>query len=140
MTSSSSLKSGDVTASMPPGTWSFRPETTKGSGDINGSAVDLLKYDRALFGGYLLNQESMDILLDPIDKYGCGWEIFDGKIAHGGATPGFHTYHIIFEKDGQHLYAIMLANAGENRLDNFLIEQIEKAYNWIPESAEEKAA
>ena len=140
MTSSSSLASDDVTASMKPGAWTFRPETIKGSGDIHGSAVDLLKYDRALFGGYLLNQESMDILLDPIDKYGCGWEIFDNKIAHGGATPGFHTYHIIFEKDGQHLYAIMLANAGENRLDNFLIEQIEKTYKGMTESAEEKAA
>ena len=131
MTSSSSVMSGDVTASMPSDAWSFLPETTKGSGDIHSNAVDLLKYDRALFGGCLLSQKSMDILLDPIDNYGCGWEIVGNWIYHGGATPGFTTYHVIIEKDGHRLYAIMLANAGENKLDKILIGQLETSYDKI---------
>ena len=131
MTSSSSLASGDVTASMPPDSWSFLPETTKGSGDIHSNAVDLLKYDRALFNGCLLSQKSMDILLDPIENYACGWEIYEDVIGHGGATPGFTTNNIIFDKDGHHLYAIMLANSGENKLDKVLINQLETSYDKI---------
>ncbi|MBO4689122.1 MAG: beta-lactamase family protein [Clostridiales bacterium] len=131
MMSSSSLMSGDVTASMPEEAWSFIPASTKGSGDIHSSVVDLLKFDRALFGGYLLDEKSMEILLDPIDMYACGWEVFLGRCSHSGATPGFHTCHIIYEKNGKHLYAIMFANNGENRLERYVYDQLQSSFEKV---------
>ena len=51
----------------------------KGSGDIHSCASDLLAFDRALMGGKLLNEDSMEKMFDMEAKekpYNCGWLTF----------------------------------------------------------------
>lgn len=112
MTSTSSMAFGDVQASLPEGAYYFRPEYSKGAGDIHSNVVDILKYDRALFGGYLLSEESMETMLEPISTYACGFQIKGDMITHGGDTPGFTSAHYIIERNGQHLYVIGWSHQG----------------------------
>lgn len=117
MSSSTSMVDGNVTASFKENGFMFEIFYTKGAGDIHSNVVDLLKFERALFGGYLLNEESMNELLKPIDSYGCGWFIKDDEYYHGGATPAFATEIHTIDRKGKRLYIIMFANQGENRAD-----------------------
>jgi CubicO group peptidase (beta-lactamase class C family) len=139
MSRSSAMADDDLTAAMNPDAWddwyrdyfgdslSFYPEFVKGAGDIHSNTVDLLKYHRALFGGYLLSEESMKELLTPVDSYACGWFIKEDLIYHGGDTPGFSTRNYVIERNGKRLYIIMLANSGENCGD-VLLQSLEKIY------------
>lgn len=115
MTDTTAMHFGDVTASIKDDAWYTEPCQTKGCGDIHSTVVDLLKYDRALFGGYLLKDKTMDDFLYPIDGYACGlFKEQEDLIKHSGSTHGFHTEHYVIERNGKHLYIIMFANQKEN--------------------------
>lgn len=115
MTDTTAMHFGDVTASIKSDAWYTEPCQTKGCGDIHSTVVDLLKYDRALFGGYLLKDKTMDDFLYPIDGYACGlFKEQEDLIKHSGSTHGFHTEHYVIERNGKHLYIIMFANQKEN--------------------------
>lgn len=134
MRNSSAMAEGDITASMHPENWdkwyseyfgnalSFFPEYVMGTGDIHSNSVDLLKYHRALFGEFLLSEDSMKELLTPIDSYACGWFIKNNVYYHGGDTPGFSSRNYVIERNGRRLYIIVLANSGENRGDVLVAE------------------
>lgn len=120
MNSTSSMTEGDVTASIKADAWYFLPSYTKGAGDIHSNVVDMLKYHRALFGGYLLKEESMKELLTPVDGYACGW-FADGDVySHGGNTTAFCTKNYVLERDGRRLYIMMFSNPKDNRGDALL--------------------
>ena len=72
MTDTTAMCFGDVTASIKDDAWYTEPCQTKGCGDIHSTVVDLLKYDRALFGGYLLKDKTMEEFFYPIVGYACG--------------------------------------------------------------------
>jgi len=86
------------------------PEFQMGAGGIRSNVADMLKFDRALFGGYILNEKSMDELLTPVDGYACGWQIRDGFVYHCGDVPRFSTSNYIIERDGKRIYIILMAN------------------------------
>lgn len=86
------------------------PEFQMGAGGICSNAVDMLKFDRALFGGYLLNEKSMNELLTPFDGYACGWQISDGLVYHNGDVPRFSTSNYMIERDGKRYYIILMSN------------------------------
>lgn len=121
MTSTSSMSSGDVQASLPKGGWYLNNDEAKGDGDVHSSVVDMLKYDRAVFGGYLLKEESMKELLKPIDGYACGWEVQGSTVNHAGSTAGFYTFNFIFEYNGKKLYVIMCAHSGDYTMPQVII-------------------
>ena len=126
MTGTSSMAFGDVEASLPEGAFYFRPEYSKGAGDIHSNVVDILKYDRALFGGYLLKAESLETMITPIDFYACGFEIQDGVVSHGGDTPACASGHYIIERNGQHLYVIGWSHQGSrNGILNLIGQQFD---------------
>lgn len=112
MNSSSAVGSGEVTA-----TYEYSedldylsdPEFMMGAGDIRSNAVDMLKFDRALFGGYILNEKSMIELLTPVDGYACGWQIRGDYFYHSGDTPRFSTSNYIIERDGKRIYIILFS-------------------------------
>lgn len=132
MTSSTAEAADGLTAAMHPENWdawygehfgntlSFFPEFSRGAGDIHSNTADLLKYHRALFGGALLSESSMDTLLEPVENYACGWQIKNGVVFHGGDTPGFCAKNYVLERGGGRLYIIVLANSGENCGDTLL--------------------
>lgn len=115
MTDTTAMCFGDVTASIKDDAWYTEPCQTKGCGDIHSTVVDLLKYDRALFGGYLLKDKTMEEFFYPIDGYACGlFREQEDLIKHSGSTHGFHTEHYVIERNGKHLYIIMFANQKDN--------------------------
>lgn len=115
MKDTTSMSFGDVTASIKDDAWYTEPCQTKGCGDIHSTVVDLLRYDRALFGGYLLNDKTMEEFFYQIDGYACGFfKEKEDLINHGGSTHGFHTENYVIERNGKHLYIIMFANQKEN--------------------------
>lgn len=125
MTGTSAMSSETVSASLNAKGWHFLNAAVKGAGDIFSSAVDLLKYDRALFGGFLLEEKTMQDLLTPLDGYACGWFVQGDTVSHTGGTPGFSTYDLVIERNGKRLYIIMLSNLNENRGDT-VYRQLDK--------------
>lgn len=113
MTDTTSMKEGNVQASIKKDVWYDPVKPAKGCGDVHSTAVDLLKYQRALFGGYLLNEESMKEVLNFVDDYGFGWQQMGPWTLHGGTTPGFSTFNGVLDKKGKKIYVIMCANQGE---------------------------
>ena len=124
MTSSSSMSTEHVQAKVPRGGWYLLGNEAKGDGDVHSSVVDMLKYDRAVFGGHLLKEESMKELLNPINGYACGWEVRGTTVNHAGATAGFYTYNFIFEYNGQKLYVIMCAPSGDYTMPEVIIPML----------------
>ena len=113
MTDTTSMKEGNVQASIRKNAWYNPVNSSKGCGDVHSSAVDLLKYHRALFGGHLLSEGSMKEIMNFVDGYGFGWQQMDQWILHGGNTAGFSTFNGVFDKNGKRIYVIMCANQGE---------------------------
>lgn len=112
MKNTSVVSNGDVTATyeyLEEYDYLSDPEFMKGAGDIHSNIVDMLKYDRALFGGYILNEKSMKELFAPVDGYACGWMLSDNFIYHNGDTPRFSTSNYIIEKNGKRIYIIIMS-------------------------------
>ena len=75
----------------------------KGPGRISSTAEDLLKWDRVLYGNYLVKQTTLQDAFTPMklndgnfSYYGFGWEIIDDPVAgkivqHNGDNPGYKT-------------------------------------------------
>ena len=113
MTDTTSMKDGNVTASIKKDAWYNTCNSSKGCGDVHSSVVDLLKYHRALFGGCLLSEESMKEIMNFVDGYGFGWQQMDLWTMHGGTTQAFSTFNGVYEKNGKKIYVIMCANYNE---------------------------
>ena len=119
MTSSSSVSYGDVNAALPKDTFYNPAEGSKGTKDIHSTVYDILKFDRALFGGKILKSDSSKTLLTPVDNYACGWFVEpDGLIHCDGDTFAFHAHNYVFEKNGQRYYVIMFTATGDKSAEN----------------------
>ena len=132
MTSTSAVSGEPVMASYkyaPELDYLKDPEFLMGAGDIHTNAVDMVKFDRALFGGYLLDEDSMKEVLNFIDGYGCGWENEMGYIGHRGAIPRFQTSNFILEKDGKKLYVLTFANLGEDK-SSLMIQNLDRMFSY----------
>ena len=91
------------------------PRTDRGCGDIHTCAADMLAFDRALIGGRLINEDSLEEMFKMDIRYGCGWEKFGGDYTaiatycHAGATHFFRAFNVYYrtEKYGN-VYLITL--------------------------------
>lgn len=115
MGDSSAMSRNTVSASLGEGGWHMLNAATKGAGDIHSTAVDLLKYCRALFGGLLLSEDGMEALLTPVDAYACGWFTEGENVYHSGGTPGYASLVYVFRRGGKRLYVITLSDLYANR-------------------------
>lgn len=112
MKNSTSMAEGDVTAALPKDTWLYLPVYTRGTADIHSTATDVLKFDRALFGGYIINEASLKELLTPADNCACGF-MFENNVAfQTGDTSAFHASHYVLEREGKRYYIIMFTTQG----------------------------
>ena len=116
MTETTSMKDGNIQASIKNDAWYDTVNSSKGCGDVHSTVVDLLKYERALFGGYLLSEGSMKEIMNFVDGYGFGWQQMDKWILHGGTTAGFSTFNGVFDKNGRKIYVIMCTNYNEENV------------------------
>jgi D-alanyl-D-alanine carboxypeptidase len=76
----------------------FDMQSAMGSGALYSTALDLLKWDRALYGETLLPAASKQIMWTPVlGDYACGWEIAaaspktlgHARMSHSGGINGF---------------------------------------------------
>lgn len=105
------LQKGKFVPAQPLGAWAYA------AGAIVSTAGDLLKWDRALFGGKLISAADLQLMTQagrlPSGKstrYGFGWIIgtHDGttRISHGGGTFGFAAENDVYPKLGEAVVAL----------------------------------
>ena len=92
------------------------------SGAFLSTAVDLAKWDAALYGNHLLTAASHEAMWTPmrltgggVSSYGFGWQLdsLDGhwRVGHGGSLPGFRAEIERFPNDS--VTVIVLTNADD---------------------------
>lgn len=90
--------------------YSMSPNNERGDGGVCTCLTDFLAFDRALFAGKLLKEDSMEILLKNDKGYCCGL-MYDNNLGYshtgGGFTASTHNYIYDNEKYG-HIYFISL--------------------------------
>lgn len=103
-----------------------------GPGRISGSALDLLKWDRALYTGKPVSQKILEEAFQPhrlsdggISNYGFRWALRThptlGRIVHhSGDNPGYRT-HIVRYIDKKYT-VILLNNSSSGRMEDILGE------------------
>jgi CubicO group peptidase (beta-lactamase class C family) len=84
-------------------------------GGLRSTVLDMLKFDQALYGNELLDEEHKEIMWTPIEpspRYAFGWVVvpFHGTkvIYHGGGLPGFNSEFRRYPEKGYTV--IVLAN------------------------------
>ena len=83
------------------------PNNSRGDGGIHSNLTDMIKFDRALFGGKLLNKESMDILLTDVNGYCCGLQKDRQGYSHSGSSISCSANNkIIGSEEFGHVYVI----------------------------------
>ncbi len=100
--------------------------TDRGDGGIHSCAADLLAFDRALFGGKLISESSLQEMMNWDMDYGAGLYPFghdNVSYGHSGSYGVYLTMNIIYEtEDFGRLYLIMLLPTTEpgraSNLDN----------------------
>lgn len=105
---------------------------SRGAGDIHSNVCDMLRWDRALFGGKLVDEEQMEYIYTMPKGYSCGWMQGDGNdIGHSGQTDSYVSINIVMtsEEFGR-VYLVQLcpypSKAGE-----FLTKTQKIAYKYI---------
>lgn len=88
--------------------------TLLGSGGIQSTTEDLLRWDRALYTDQLLSPASRREMFTPVlNGYGYGWQIGESlgrsRVDHSGSFRGFSTYIVRFLRDS--LTVIVLSNS-----------------------------
>ncbi|NLW11459.1 MAG: beta-lactamase family protein [Clostridiaceae bacterium] len=89
---------------------------SKGSGDINSSVIDMLKWNRALMGQKLLNSEMLELMFDTEDYYGCGWvQLQDDNYYHTGSSLGYESVNALLRGNQEsNLYVVLLFPSRNN--------------------------
>ena len=86
--------------------------TLRGCGDMHSCVADMLMFDRALIGGRLIDQKSLNEMFDNKHKYCCGWikfnNIYDAWY-HGGESYFYLGYNMYLDSNEYgKLYLIQL--------------------------------
>ena len=85
------------------------PNNYRGDSGIHSCLTDMVKFDRALFGGKLLNKDSMEILLKNESGYCCGLMKENKGYSHSGSSFTCSTNNRIIESEEHgHIYIITL--------------------------------
>ena len=85
------------------------PNNYRGDSGIHSCLTDMVKFDRALFTGELLNKDSMEILLKDENGYCCGLMKENDGYSHSGSSFTCNTYNRIIESEEfGHIYIIRL--------------------------------
>jgi len=89
------------------------PNNSRGDGGIHSCLTDMVAFDRALFGGKLLSQKSMEILLKDENGYCCGLTKNKNGYSHDGSSMTCIANNKITESEEfGHVYVISLERTG----------------------------
>ena len=100
--------------------------TDRGDGGVHSCAADMLAFDRALFGGKLISDSSLQEMMNWDMDYGCGLYPFsrnEKSYGHSGAYGVYISMNIVYEtEEFGRVYLIMLlatnAPGPASNLDN----------------------
>ena len=85
------------------------PNNNRGDSGIHSCLTDMVKFDRALFSGKLLNKASMEIMLKDENGYCCGLMKEKDGYSHNGSSFTCNTDNKIIESEEfGHIYIIKL--------------------------------
>ena len=85
------------------------PNNYRGDSGMHSCLTDMVKFDRALFAGEFLNEESMKTLLDDVNGYCCGlMKEIDGYSHSGSSFTCMTENRIIESEEFGHIYRITL--------------------------------
>ena len=85
------------------------PNNSRGDGGIHSNLTDMVAFDRALFTGKLLNQDSMKILLTEEHGYCCGLFQGENRYSHPGSSISSNAYNEAIESaEFGHIYIIRM--------------------------------
>ncbi len=89
------------------------PNNSRGDGGIHSNLTDMVAFDRALFTGKLLNQDSMKILFTEENGYCCGLVKGKDNYSHTGSSISCSAYNKAIESEEfGHIYIIRLEHSG----------------------------
>ena len=89
------------------------PNNSRGDGGIHSCLTDMVRFDRALFGGKLLNKNSMEILLKDENGYCCGLTKNKNGYSHDGSSMTCVANNKITESEEfGHVYVMSLERTG----------------------------
>ncbi len=95
------------------------PNNSRGDGGIHSCLSDMIAFDRALFGGKLLNKQSMETLLKDDDGYCCGLYRDKNGYSHDGSSLTCSANNKIFESEKfGYVYLITLKRTEETVQNN----------------------
>lgn len=87
------------------------PNNSRGDGGIHSCLTDMVAFDRALFGGKLLSEKSMEILLKEENNYCCGLIKNKNGYTHSGSSLTCEANNKIVESgEFGHIYVIMFSH------------------------------
>ena len=89
------------------------PNNSRGDGGIHSNLTDMVAFDRALFTGKLLNQDSMKTLFTEENGYCCGLVKGQDSYSHTGSSISCSAYNKAVESEEfGHIYIIRLEHSG----------------------------
>ena len=89
------------------------PNNSRGDGGIHSNLVDMVAFDRALFGGKLLNEKSMETLFTAENGYCCGLYKDKAGYSHTGSSITCSANNKIVESEKfGHIYIIRFEHEG----------------------------
>jgi len=89
------------------------PNNTRGDGGIHSSLTDMLAFDRALFGGKLINDDSMQTMLNDEFGYCCGLKKDGDVYSHDGSSLTCSSDNKIMPSDEfGHIYVLRFEHMG----------------------------
>ena len=95
------------------------PNNSRGDGGIHSCLSDMIAFDRALFGGKLLNKQSMEILLKDDGGYCCGLNRDKNGYSHDGSSMTCSAKNKIIESDEfGYVYVIALKRKVDSDQNN----------------------
>ncbi len=112
MPSSTCCEYGNITSVPREADYHAYGRCSRGAGDIHSNVCDMLRWDRALFGGKLVGKEQMEYITTMSHGYSCGWMSQSPEfIGHSGSTNSYISQNMIYntEEYGR-VYVILLCS------------------------------
>jgi len=112
MPSSTCCEYGNMTSVPREGDYHTYGRCSRGAGDIHSSVCDMLRWDRALFGGKLVGAEQMDYITTMRHGYSCGWmSVSDEMLYHTGSTDSYIAANTVYNIEGiGRVYVVQLCS------------------------------
>lgn len=110
---------------------------SRGAGDIHSNVCDMLRWNRALFGGKLVGEEQMNYITTMRHGYSCGWTGDSPEnIGHTGSTNSYYAVNSVFntEEYGRVYVVQMCSYPSKGGL--FFAKNLELVYGYLSQEGE----